>query len=234
VKLSIVVPAKNEAQSIRSCLQNLRRIVREEHGVPCEIIVVDDSSTDGTGDVVRAEMREDPTVRLITNTARSGFGRAVRLGLDHVTGDVVVICMADGSDAPRDVVRYLRKVEEGYECVFGSRFVPGARVVDYPRFRRVLNRLGNRLVQLVFWVPFNDVSNAFKAYRRHVIRECGPFSANDFELTLEMALRAVTRGYRIAQVPVAWSNRTAGRSKLRLLPMIPRYLGAIARARVAG
>ena len=234
MKLSIVVPAKNEAQSLRTCLQNLRRVVRDEHGVVCETIVVDDASTDGTGEVVRSEMLQDPALRLVTNTTRSGFGRAVRLGLDHVTGDVVVICMADGSDAPLDVVRYVRTVEEGYDCVFGSRFVPGAQIVDYPRLKRVLNRLGNRLVQLVFWTSLNDLSNAFKAYRSAVIRECGPFSANDFELTLEIALRALARGYRIAQVPVGWTNRTAGHSKLRLLPMIPRYLGTIARARVAG
>ncbi len=226
--VSIIVPARNEAQSIAGCLQRLGRIVRDEHGVSCEIIVIDDASTDGTAEVVRAEMQRDPAIRLVTKTAPSGFGRAVRAGLDHVTGDVVVISMADASDDPEDIVQYVRKIEEGYDCVFGSRFVPGARLVHYPTGKRVLNRIANRAIQLLFWTSFNDLTNAFKAYRTQVIRECGPFSANDFDLTVEIALRVTTRRYRIAQVPVGWTERTAGRSKLKLLQMIPRYLAVVA------
>jgi len=234
MKTSIIVPARNEVQSIGACLERLCRIVRDEHDLPVEIIVVDDASTDGTAEIVRAEMHRDAAIRLVSRSAPSGFGRAVRTGLEHVTGDVVVITMADRSDDAEDIVRYVRKIEEGYDCVFGSRFVPGARVVNYPPLKRVLNRAANRVVQLLFWTPFNDLTNAFKAYRSHVIRECGPFAGTGFELTLEIALRAVTRRYRIAQVPVGWRERAGGRSKLRLVPMIPRYVGAIARARVVG
>ena len=108
----------------------------------------------------------------------------MRAGLALVRGDIVVICMADGSDDAEDVVRYVRKIEEGCDCVFGSRFIDGARVVNYPPVKRVLNRLGDRGMQLLFWTDFNDLSNAFKAYRTRVIRECGPFASEPFRSDL--------------------------------------------------
>ena len=228
MKVSVVVPARNERESIGICLDNLRRIVRDTHHIPYEILVVDDGSNDGTRQVVREQMSRDPDIRLVERTPPSGFGRAVREGLALVSGDIVVICMADGSDDPEDLVRYVRKIEEGCDCVFGSRFVDGARVVNYPPVKRALNRIGNRGMQLLFWTDFNDLSNAFKAYRTRVIRECGPFAADHFDLTLEIALAALMGPYTIAQIPIAWTGRTAGHSKLRLPSMTLRYLAVVA------
>ena len=228
MKVSVVVPARNERDSIGRCLDSLRRVIGDIHHIPYEILVVDDGSTDGTGRIVREHMNRDPDIRLVERTPPSGFGRAVRAGLALVSGDIVVICMADGSDDAEDVVRYVRKIEEGCDCVFGSRFIDGARVVNYPRVKRVLNRIGNRAMQLLFWTDFNDLSNAFKAYRTRVIHECGPFAADHFDLTLEIALAALMGPYAIAQIPIAWAGRTAGHSKLRLPLMSIRYLAVVA------
>jgi dolichol-phosphate mannosyltransferase len=228
MKVSVVVPARNEQDSIGICLDGLRHVVRDTHHILYEILVVDDGSTDDTAQIVRRHMGRDPDIRLVERTPPCGFGRAVRAGLALVTGDVVVICMADGSDDPEDVVRYVRKIEEGCDCVFGSRFIAGARVVNYPPVKHVLNRLGNRGIQLLFWTGFNDLTNAFKAYRTRVILECGPFAADHFDLTLELALTALMRPYAIAQIPIAWTGRTAGHSKLRLPLMCVRYLAVVA------
>lgn len=223
-RLSVVIPAHNEETSLGPCLDQLRRTLRDDHHIPYEIIVVDDNSTDGTARVVRERAREDPGLVLVRRTPPGGFGRAIRAGLERVTGDVVVIYMADLSDHPEDVVAYYRKIQEGYDCVFGSRFVAGSSVEHYPPVKLVVNRLVNRFIQVLFWTRFNDLTNAFKAYRTEVVRECGPYRASHFNITIEMSLGALIRGCTIAQIPIRWSGRTWGSSHLRLTEMGRRYL----------
>ena len=167
---------------------------------------------------------EDPRVRCVPNDGAPGFGRAVRKGLDEFTGDAVVIAMADGSDDPRDVILYYRVLEAGYDCAFGSRFMPGAEVRGYPRLKRIINRAVNTAVRVVFRHGYNDTTNAFKAYRREVIEQLQPLISPHFNLTVEMPLKAVTRGFSYAIVPTSWTGRTAGDSKLQLREMGSRYL----------
>jgi dolichol-phosphate mannosyltransferase len=224
MKLSIVIPAFNEENNIDRVLEELRRVVRDEHQIAYEVIVVDDHSQDRTAEIVKTAMQADPAIRLVPNRLPCGFGRAVRTGLDAVTGDAVVICMGDSSDDPEDVVLYYRKLEEGYDCVYGSRFIRGSHVEKYPPLKRIVNRIVNRCIQLMFWTRFNDLTNAFKAYRRQVIRDCGPYRACHFNITLEMSLGALIRGYRVAQVPIRWYGRTWGSSNLRLREMGRKYL----------
>lgn len=227
MKLSVVIPAYNEAQNIGPCIAELRETLVDGHGLACEIIVVDDNSRDDTAEVVRRLQAEMPELRLIRRTPPRGFGRAVRSGLDAVTGDVVVIYMADLSDDPQDVVTYYRKIEEGYDCVYGSRFVPGGVVEKYPRVKLIVNRIVNRCIQLLFWTRCNDLTNAFKAYRTSVIRDCGPYQASHFNITLELSLSALIRRYCIAQVPIRWYGRSWGASNLKLREMGRRYLSTL-------
>ena len=224
MKLSIVIPAYNEQENIENCIHELTQTVVNKHGIECEILVVNDNSTDGTAEVVRRIAESNDCVRLIGRTPPGGFGRAIRSGLRAVTGDAVVIYMADLSDDPDDVVTYYRKLLEGYDCVFGSRFVRGSEVRDYPRVKLVINRIVNNCVRWMFWTQFNDLTNAFKAYRTSVIRECGPFRASHFNITLEMSLSVLCRNYNVAQVPIRWYGRTWGSSNLRLREMGRRYL----------
>jgi len=222
--LSIIVPAHNEEQNIGACLCELRAILRDKYAIPHEIIVVDDNSRDKTAAVVREAMTNNSTIRLVSRTLPSGFGRAIRSGIEAVQGDVVVIYMADCSDDPEDVVAYYRKIEEGFDCVFGSRFVRGSHVESYPPLKLIVNRIVNRWIQLMFWTRFNDTTNAFKAYRIAVIRDCGPYRACHFNITLEMSLGALIRGYSITEIPIRWKGRTWGSSKLRMREMGRKYL----------
>ncbi len=226
-KLSIVIPAYNEEKNIVKCLQELRTTLHDTHRIPYEVIVVDDNSTDRTEELVRAEMAADPAVRLVTRIPPGGFGRAIRSGLEAVRGDVVVVYMADLSDSPEDVIAYYRKIGEGYDCVFGSRFIRGSKVENYPRFKLFCNRVVNRCIQVMFWTRFNDVTNAFKAYRTAVIRDCGPYRACHFNLTIEMSLGALIRRYNVAQIPISWYGRTWGSSNLKLGEMGRRYLSTL-------
>jgi dolichol-phosphate mannosyltransferase len=153
-----------------------------------------------------------------------GFGFAVRAGLQRFEGDAVAIVMGDGSDSPEDLVSYQRLLEEGYDCAFGSRFVRGAVVRDYPKPKLMLNRLANFFVRLLFRHGYNDTTNAFKAYRREVIENIQPLLSNHFNLTVEMPLKAIIRGHDYAIVPISWTNRSWGESKLGLREMGSRYL----------
>jgi dolichol-phosphate mannosyltransferase len=193
-------------------------------GLDFEIVVVDDGSTDGTGEAVERFAIEEPRVRCVRNEGAHGFGRAVRKGLDVFTGDAVVLVMADGSDSARDVVLYYRVLEAGYDCAFGSRFMPGAVVTDYPPFKRWINRIVNGGIRMLFRHGYNDTTNAFKAYRREVVEHLQPLLSPHFNLTVEMPLKAVTRGFSYAIVPTSWTNRTSGESKLALTEMGSRYL----------
>jgi dolichol-phosphate mannosyltransferase len=223
MKLSVVIPAHNEEGSVRETLAELVSTLDAE-GIEHEVVVVDDSSTDGTAAVVEAFAAEHPQVRCLPSPYRNGFGFAVRAGLEAFTGDAVAIVMADGSDSPRDLVAYQRLLEEGYECAFGSRFVSGSTVTDYPRTKLIMNRIVNFGIRLLFRHGYNDTTNAFKAYRREVIENVQPFLSHHFNLTVELPLKAVVRGYSYGIVPISWTNRQAGVSKLKLNEMGSRYL----------
>lgn len=186
--------------------------------------MVNDSSTDETAAVVGRIAAESPQVRCIDSPFQGGFGFAVRAGLERYEGDAVAIVMADGSDSPDDLVSYHRLLEEGYECAFGSRFVHGSSVIDYPKSKLFMNRIVNWGIRVLFRHGYNDTTNAFKAYRREVIDNIQPLLSHHFNLTVEIPLKAVVRGYSYGIVPISWTNRTAGTSKLSLNEMGSRYL----------
>ena len=223
MKLSVVIPARNEEGCLPDTLIELSRSLRTA-GIQHEIIVVDDGSSDHTFDLATAFISAHPEVRPIQNKGLHGFGLAIRYGLRHVTGEAVAVMMADGSDSPEDLVAYYRKLEEGYECVFGSRFIPGSRIVDYPKHKLWVNRLANLFVRSLFRYRYNDTTNAFKMYRRPVIDAMQPLISPHFNLTVEMPLKAIVRGYSYAVIPISWQNRKAGESKLKLQEMGSRYL----------
>ena len=223
MNLSVVIPAHNEAEVVEPTLRGLIEHLGPE-GIDYEIVVVDDASTDGTGDVVRQVAQDEPRVRVVRSEAPNGFGFAVRKGLESFRGDAVVIVMADGSDDPRDVVLYYRVLEAGYDCAFGSRFMPGAQVHDYPRLKLLLNRVVNLGIRALFRHGYNDTTNAFKAYRREVIETVQPILSHHFNLTVELPLKAIVRGHNYVVVPISWTNRRYGASKLSLQEMGSRYL----------
>src|ERR1043166_7808592 len=169
--LSVVIPARDEEGCIASTVEHLHIELRLRE-VPHEIVVVDDGSTDRTWEIVQALQSRVPSLGPVQNLGPNGFGRAVSHGLAAMKGDAVVIMMADESDDCRDVVRYWEKLNEGYDCVFGSRFIKGGGVIDYPKFKFFLNRLANLFLKVLFRIKLNDTTNAFKAYRREVIEGC--------------------------------------------------------------
>jgi dolichol-phosphate mannosyltransferase len=223
MRLSVVIPAHNEVESITATVTSTTGEL-DRADIDYEIVVVDDASGDGTADAVHAIAQDNPRVRCIRSHLPPGFGHAVRAGLDVYSGDAVAVMMADLSDSPRDLVLYYRVLEQGYDCAFGTRFGNGGKTVQYPRLKLVLNRIVNSGIRFLFQHGYNDTTNAFKAYRREVIEQIQPLLSNHFNLTVEMPLKAVVRGYDFAVVPVTWTNRQHGTSKLRLSEMGSRYV----------
>jgi dolichol-phosphate mannosyltransferase len=219
---SIVIPAHNEEESLPPTVRDLYAVLQRE-GVPHEIVVVDDGSKDGTWAVLQELKKEVPTLAPVQNLGLHGFGRAVVYGLNQMKGDACTIMMADASDSPEHAVRYWRLLNEGWDCIFGSRFIHGGEVIDYPRVKLFVNRLANFFVRVGFNIRLNDTTNAFKAYRRTVIEGCRPFLSPHFNLTVELPLKAIVRGYTWTVIPISWQNRKHGEAKLKIQEMGSRY-----------
>jgi dolichol-phosphate mannosyltransferase len=221
--LSVVIPARNEESCICSTVGHLH-LELQLHDVPHEIIVIDDGSTDRTWELLGELKSKISELIPLKNEGLHGFGCAVVCGLDHMKGDAVVIMMGDESDDCRDVVRYWEELNKGWDCVFGSRFMKGGGTVDYPKIKLLVNRLANFFLKVLFAVRLNDTTNAFKAYRREVIDGCRPIISPHFNLTVELPLKAIVRGFSWTVIPITWRNRRAGETKLMMREMGSRYL----------
>ncbi len=222
MKLSVVIPAYNEAEGITETIQHIySKLVAEN--IVHEILVVNDNSKDNTLTVLTQLQSEITTLVVHTNAGPNGFGYAIRYGLERFSGDCVAIVMADLSDSPADLVAFYNKMKEGYDCVFGTRWSMGGKVYDYPRHKLFLNRFFNTIVRILFGIKYNDVTNAFKLYRRETIDGVKPFLSPHFNLTVEIPLKAIIRGYSYAVLPNSWTNRKHGVSNLKIREMGSRY-----------
>ena len=221
--LSIVIPARDEEGCICSTVEHLHLELRLRN-VPHEIIVVDDGSNDRTWNLLSDMRTRLPELNPIQNQGPHGFGRAIIRGLDQMKGDAAVIMMADESDDCRDVVRYWEELNRGWDCVFGSRFIKGAGVIDYPKIKLMINRMANYFLKTLFAIRLNDTTNAFKAYRREVLEGCRPLISPHFNITVELPLKAIVRGFSWTVIPITWRNRRTGVPKLKIKEMGSRYL----------
>ena len=189
-----------------------------------EILVVNDNSKDDTLDVLKSLQSQVPSLHVVSNVGPNGFGYAVRFGLERYTGDCVAVFMADLSDDPEDLVNFYQKMlETGTDCVFGSRFIRGGRTIDYPIHKLILNRIANNIIRVVIGTAYNDSTNAFKLYSRQTIEGLKPFLSPHFNLTIELSLKSIVRGYSYVVLPNSWTNRKSGVSKLKIREMGSRY-----------
>lgn len=223
MKLSIVIPAYNEAESIGETIEELVSVLSQKQ-LAYEILVVNDNSKDNTLEVLETLKLKYPSLNYVTNAGPNGFGYAVRFGLERFSGDCVAVMMADLSDSPHDLVKFYDTMLAGdYDCVFGSRFMKGGKTIDYPAVKKVINRVANAIIRMVMNIKYNDTTNAFKLYKRHTIEGLKPFLSPHFNLTIELPLKAIIRGFNFAVVPNSWTNRKYGESKLKIREMGSRY-----------
>ncbi|MFA4990107.1 MAG: glycosyltransferase family 2 protein [Candidatus Omnitrophota bacterium] len=226
MKLSVIIPAHNEAQNIEGTVLSFSNEL-ENNKIEYEILVVNDNSTDNTEEVLKRLKLKVKDLNYINSISPNGYGFAVSEGLGKFNGDCVSIVMADMSDNPADLVRYYREMQEGYDCVFGSRFIEGSRLIEYPIYKLILNRLGNILIMFLFVIRYNDVTNAFKLYKKEVIDGVKPLLSRYFDMTVEIPLKAIIRGYNYCVIPNSWRNRKKGISKFKIKELGGRYLFVI-------
>ena len=227
-KVSVVIPAYNEEAVIEPTVRALSAALAAA-GLAHEIRVVDDQSSDSTWAILSRLSAEIPEVKPVRNQGKGGYGLAVRAGLSSFEGDAVIVSMADGSDSPRDVVAYAQALADGYDCAFGNRFSGQTQVQDYPLVKKMLNRAGNLLIAyLTGFREYRDFTNGFKGYRRQVVDAMAPLISADFNLTVEMSVKAVLSGARAKIIPNSWRDRDGGVSKFNVGRLGPRYLATIA------
>jgi dolichol-phosphate mannosyltransferase len=223
MKLSIVIPAYNEEESIVETIHGIESALSRIQ-IDHEVLVVNDNSKDGTEEVLKQLCLKFPSLKYVTNPGPNGFGYAIRYGLERYSGDCVAIMMADLSDSPFDLIKfYTTMMEKDVDCVFGTRWSKGGKTLDYPLIKRMINRVANRIIRVVMNVKYNDTTNAFKLYKREVIDGVKPILSPHFNITVELPLKAIIRGYSYEVIPNSWTNRKFGVSKLKIKEMGSRY-----------
>jgi glycosyltransferase involved in cell wall biosynthesis len=224
---SVVIPCHNEQDTIRSTVTGLIEAVSSTPNI--NFVLVDNLSSDATWEQLQSLEREFKNVSIHRSEPRAGFGVAIRSGVASSTGTHIVFVMADGSEHPDDVAKFIvtsKKTPDA--CVFGNRFASPGLITGYPPFKRFLNRLVNGGLGLVFRTDSPDLTNGFKLYPREVIASINPKS-DDFSITLELSLGAICAGIRVITIPTFWRGREAGKSSFSLIAMALPYLSVIAK-----
>lgn len=214
--LSVIIPARNEEQLIEATTHSVIQALGSAD-ISFEILIVDDSSEDHTGFLIREISKSHPVVRCLRNPGQPGLGSAVKWGLEWAQARYVSIVMADGCDDPFDLVAFHQMaVARDLDCVFGSRFLDPTKVRGYPVLRRPFTRLGNLAASKLSGVEYDDFTNAFKLYRRDLIAQLGPFESDGYAFSLELALKAILSGATYEVVANSWSGLSKGSSKFSL------------------
>jgi glycosyltransferase involved in cell wall biosynthesis len=215
MKVSIIVPAHNEEKVIGKTLSLLYRTLKQTR-LDYEIIAVDDNSIDKTLKVMKKISKKSKKIKVFHKSDEkgpSGLGSVLLFGFKHAKGDILVPFMGDLSDDPKDIIKLVKKVEEGYDVVCGSRFIKGGKAVGYPFLKLIAHRTYNKLFSFIFGLGLEDFSNAFKAYRRKIFDSI-QVESKGFEFNAEVLLKAHILGFKITEVPVSWYGRKEGASKL--------------------
>ena len=223
---SIVMPAYNEEDVLLDTVEDLCSYL-DNSGYRYELIIIDDNSSDKTGSIAAEISVNRGNVKSICNSGPNGYGFAIKVGLDNYTGDSVVIVTSDGSDSAKDIVAYWAKIESGFACAFGSRFVDGAEVEGYPAVKRLVNRVANHILGWVVGTDYRDITNGFKCYRRNVIEDMKPIISGQFNITIELALKSLLAGHKYAVVPTDWRQRDGGQSSFDVLKLIKPYIATM-------
>jgi len=220
---SVILPCRNEERNITNTVEQILESFTK-HEKDLEILIVNDGSTDQSINVLETLRSKDARVRYVNNGPPYGIGNAIKKGLDEFKGDYVIIAMADASDNPKDMVRYVNEMEKGFDCCFGTRWTKGAIVESYAMTKWMLNRFANWIIRILFGIKYNDVTNAFKCYSKKTIEGIQPILSHHFNVTVEMPLKCITRGYTYSVVPTSWHGRKFGVSNLKIEEMGSRYL----------
>jgi dolichol-phosphate mannosyltransferase len=214
MRVLVVVPTYDERENVELLLPAVRAAVPD-----ADILVVDDSSPDGTGDAVTRLGTELGQINLLSRPGKQGLGSAYRHGFDYALDrgyDVVVSMDVDLSHDPAVLTEFIRLIEAGADAVIGSRYVPGGATVDWPLYRRALSRWGNRYTSFVLRLQVRDCTSGYRAYRAAALKEIDPGSttADGYAFLTELVRRLVRADLRVMETPIVFRDRRFGASKM--------------------
>lgn len=225
MKFSIIIPAFNEEASIASCILALDRMLKDHDH---EFVVVNDGSTDRTGVVLDGLKSQFPLEVVDRPVGDNGIGKAIKSGLRAAKGDYIIITMADSSDDAGDALRMVQiACSREVDGVYGTRFAKGGKLVNYPPLKLVVNRIYNHLASLLLGIPHDDLSNAFKMYRRSLVSELD-VESDGFDITIELSVKAWLHAKgEIAVIPIKWYGRKSGLPKWKIVREGVTYLNRL-------
>ena len=221
MKLSIIIPIRNEEFLIKKIINQLQSKLKISS---YEIIFINDFSTDNTANVTKELIKTKPQINIYDNN-KKGLGGAITQGIYKATGEAVCIMMSDLSDSIEDLEKYYSIVKnEDIDAVFGSRFIKGSKVIDYPKKKLILNRIFNIITKLLFISDYNDFTNAFKIYRKDALLKTFPVVSESFNVFVELPLKIISRKMKYKIMPISWINRKEGDSKFDIKELRAKYL----------
>ena len=221
MKLSIILPVRNEAKGISKTLDLICAGIDQ---IDYEIIAVNDFSDDDTYDIISKKKDSINKIKLFDN-AKKGLGGAINLGIEKSNGDAICIMMADLSDDISDLRKYYELIQsENVDAIFGSRFIKGSNVYDYPIKKLLLNRIFNYITKFIFLSDYNDFTNAFKIYKKKALIKTMPLISEDFNIFLEIPLKIISRKMNYKIIPIGWKNRKEGKAKFNMKELRSKYL----------
>ncbi|TAL48123.1 glycosyltransferase family 2 protein [archaeon] len=213
MKLSIIIPFRNEKGYARTVIKHVHDYMSKT-GMSFEIIAVDDS-TDETWSILKSMEKKYSRFKAVQGWKPPGYGKALRKGFDMAKGEIVVPYNGDMCDSLDDVMKYVKIIDSGYDMAFGSRYMKGAKVVNYPREKLKFSRLGNLFLQMISLSSCSDITNTFKAYKKSSIKKINP-KTDSYEIGVELALKGIRKGLTYKTIPISWTGRTSGESKMNI------------------
>ena len=221
MKLSIIIPIRNEEFLINKIINQLESKLKS---LSYEIIFINDFSTDNTSSLVKELIINKPQINIFNNE-KKGLGGAITHGINKSSGEFICIMMSDLSDSIDDLEKYYNIIKDkNIDAVFGSRFIRGSKMVDYPKKKLILNRIFNIITKLLFVSDYNDFTNAFKMYRRGALLRTFPLVSESFNIFLELPLKIISRKMKYEIIPISWTNRKEGTSKFDIKELRAKYL----------
>ena len=219
--LSILIPVRDEKQNIQIITEEIKQKIACSN---YEILFINDFSEDQTeGGLIKLSQTNNKVVYY--NNNKKGLGGALDLGIQKSKGKYICIMMSDSSYTVEDLNLYYSEISSNnYDAIFGSRFIKGAKLVDYPKVKLILNRVGNLFAKLIIWSDLNDFTNGFKIYKKETLLKLYPLVSESFNIFIELPLKTIIRGFNYKIIPISYYNRTVGEAKFKIDELGSKYL----------
>ena len=223
MSLSIIIPTFNEVKQLKYTikkLQSLKKKIKEY-----ELIFIDDFSNDGSYQQLVLFKKKDSRIKIFKNI-KKGLGSAIKVGIKKSKKKYVCIFMCDLSDDVNDIYKYYKAINDNkkLDAVFGTRFDKNSKVINYPFFKLMLNRIANNVIKILFLSNYNDFTNAFKIYKKKVLLKLFPIVSENFNIFLELPLKIITRKLNYKIIPINWYGRKIGESKFKIKEIGSKYV----------